>query len=155
MLNLNTTNEISTCKLLKYSPKRDSLFVKLKKELHVAPDVPGFRVLCPTQWNARTNALQSVIDNWEPLQELWDECLSMKLDSEVKAHIIGVKHQIQTIEFFLGLLLEFFSGGILTTCQKLFNTLTCHQLKGSNIYDSENIAIHENWWAVWIVLVYC
>lgn len=43
---LDTTNEIS--KLIKYSPKRDTLFEKLKQEL--APDTPGFRVLCPTRW---------------------------------------------------------------------------------------------------------
>ena len=48
---LDTTNEI--LKLLKYSPKRDSLFEKLKMEL--APDVPGFQVLCPTQWTVWAN----------------------------------------------------------------------------------------------------
>ena len=42
---LDTTNEIHVSKLLKHSPKRDSVFEKLKKEL--APDVPGFRVPCP------------------------------------------------------------------------------------------------------------
>ena len=40
---LDTTSEIS--KLLKYSPKRDRMFEKLKAEL--APETPGFRVLCP------------------------------------------------------------------------------------------------------------
>ena len=65
---LNTANEIS--KQLKYSPKRDSLFEKLKKEL--APDMPGFWVLCPTRWTVRVSSLQSVKDNWEPLQELWE-----------------------------------------------------------------------------------
>ena len=42
---LDTTSEIS--KLLKYSPKRDRMFEKLKAEL--APETPGFRVLCPTR----------------------------------------------------------------------------------------------------------
>ena len=41
---LDTTNGIS--KLLKYSPKRDTLFEKIKKEL--APDTPGFRVVSTT-----------------------------------------------------------------------------------------------------------
>ena len=41
---LDTTNGIS--KLLKYSPKRDTLFEKIKKEL--APDTPGFRVVSNT-----------------------------------------------------------------------------------------------------------
>lgn len=42
---LEVMTEIS--KLIKKSPKRDSLFQKLESEL--APDTPGFRVLCPTR----------------------------------------------------------------------------------------------------------
>ena len=77
---LDTTSEIS--KLLKYSPKRDRMFEKLKAEL--APKTPGFRVLCPTRWTVRAASLQSVIDNWIPLQELWDESFETSLESEVK-----------------------------------------------------------------------
>ncbi|XP_011402633.1 PREDICTED: zinc finger MYM-type protein 1-like [Amphimedon queenslandica] len=95
---LDTTNEIS--KLLKYSPKRDTLYEKMKQEL--APDTPGFRRLCPTQWTVRANSLQGVIDSWLPLRELWDECLTQRLDSEVKSQIIGVKHQMSTFEYFFG-----------------------------------------------------
>lgn len=97
---LDITNEVS--KLLKYSPKRDTLFEKLKKEL--APEVPGFRVLCPTRWTVRANSLQSVIENYEPLLELWEECLRMsRLDSETKCRIVGVKHQMETFQYFYGI----------------------------------------------------
>ena len=41
----DTVNEIT--KLLKYSPKRDAIFEKIKKE--IAPATPGFRALCPTR----------------------------------------------------------------------------------------------------------
>ena len=34
-------------KLVKFSPKRDSLLKKLKQEL--APETPGFRTLCPDE----------------------------------------------------------------------------------------------------------
>ena len=95
---LDTTNEIS--KLLKYSPKRDTLFAKLKNEL--APDTPGFRVLCPTRWTVRAASLQSVLDNWKPLQELWEESLDTKLDPEIKSRIIGVKYQMETFNYFFG-----------------------------------------------------
>ena len=61
---LDTTSEIS--KLLKFSPKRDRMFEKLKAKL--APETPGFRVLCPIRWTVRAALLQSVIDNWIPLQ---------------------------------------------------------------------------------------
>ena len=87
-------------KLLKFSPKRDALFCKLKAEL--APETPGFRVLCPTRWTVRAASLQSVIDNWKPLQELWQESLDTKLDPEVKSRIIGVKYQMGTFSYFLG-----------------------------------------------------
>ena len=40
----DTTSEIA--KLLKYSPKRNSMFHNLKDEL--VPETPGFRTLCPT-----------------------------------------------------------------------------------------------------------
>ena len=95
---LDTTNEIS--KLLKFSPKRDAHFSKLKSEL--APDTPGFRVLCPTRWTIRGTSLQSVLDNWKPLQELWDESLDTKLDPEIKSRIIGIKHQMETFDYFFG-----------------------------------------------------
>ena len=52
---LDTTSEIS--KLLKYSPKRNTMFVKLKEEL--APRTPGFRTLCPTRWTVRAISLSS------------------------------------------------------------------------------------------------
>ena len=117
---LDTTNEIS--KLLKYSPKRDTLFENIKQEL--APDTPGFRVLCPTRWTVRANSLQSVIDNWLPLCELWDECLTQRLDSEVKSRIIGVKHQMSTFEYFfgtsLGVLLLKHSDNLSKTLQHTF-----------------------------------
>lgn len=117
---LDTTNEIS--KLLKYSPKRDTLFHKLKQDL--APHTPGFRVLCPTRWTVRANSLQSVIDNWEPLHELWEECLCTRLDSEVKSRIIGVKYQMQTFQYFfgtsLGVLLMSHSDNLSRTLQHTF-----------------------------------
>lgn len=60
-------------------------FCKLKDEL--ANDSPG-SVSCAMfyqvhAWAVQVNSLQGVIDNWLPLQELWDECLATKLQSEV------------------------------------------------------------------------
>ena len=56
---LDTVGEIN--KLLKYSPRRDSLFEQLKSS--VSPGTVGFRTRCPTQWTVRAASLQSVIDN--------------------------------------------------------------------------------------------
>ena len=63
---LEITFEVS--KLVKFSPKRDVMFEKLKDKL--PPDTPGFRVLCPTRWTVRANSLQSVLDNYSVLQKL-------------------------------------------------------------------------------------
>lgn len=51
---LDTAFEIS--KLLKFSPRRDALFSKLKGE--IAPGTPGFCTLCPTCWTVRATSLE-------------------------------------------------------------------------------------------------
>ena len=43
-----------------------------------------------------------MLDNWKPLQELWDESLKTKLDSEIKSRIIGVKYQMQQFSYLFG-----------------------------------------------------
>ena len=112
---LDTTSEIS--KLLKYLPKRDRMFEKLKAEL--APETPGFRVIYPTRWTVRAASLRSVIDNWIPLQELWDESLETNPESEVK-RVIGVKHQMGTFDYYFGVSLD---AQILRVCDNLSKTL--------------------------------
>ena len=117
---LDTTSEIS--KLLKYWSKQDRMFEKLKAEL--APETPGFRVLCPTRWTVRAASLQSVIDNWISLQELWDESLEMNIESEVKTRVIGVKHQMGTFDYYFGVSL---CAQILRISDNLSKTLQdCH-----------------------------
>ena len=63
---LDCANEIT--KLKKLSPSCDVLFEKIKLEL--APQSPGMRVLCPTHWTVRADALSSVLINNSVLQEL-------------------------------------------------------------------------------------
>ena len=98
---MDATFEIS--KLIKYSPKCDAMFLKLKSEL--SPDSPGFRVLCPTRWTVRADSLRSVLDNYTALQHLWDEGLETRLDTEVKARVIGVKSQMETFCYYFGVCL--------------------------------------------------
>ena len=98
---MDATFEIS--KLIKYSPKHDATFTKLKSEL--SAETPGFKVLCSTRWNVRANSLLSVMDNYTALQHTWDESLDSRLDREVKSRVIGVKAQTETFNFFLGVCL--------------------------------------------------
>ena len=86
---LDIVAEIS--KLIKKSPKRDAAFEKLKAVL--APEIPGFRVLCPTRWTVRAASLQRVIDNYQVLLQVWEEALDCTLDGEIRARIAGVETQ--------------------------------------------------------------
>ena len=79
------------------------MFENLKSKL--APDTPGFRVLCPTRWTVRANSLQSVLDNYSVLQELWEEAKDKASDPSMKARIIGVQAQFRKFQYFFGVLL--------------------------------------------------
>ena len=87
-------------KLLKFSPKRDAIFDKLKTT--IAPDSPDFRTLSPTRWTVRAACLERVLENWNVLRELWSQLLETKLDPEVKSRITGVRYQMQTFDFYFG-----------------------------------------------------
>ena len=98
---LDITFEMS--KLIKYSPKRDALFKKLKEELQ--PELPGMRVLCPTRWTVKADSLKSVLDNYIVLQELWEEAEKTTKDSDITAYVIGVASQMTNFEFYFGVYL--------------------------------------------------
>ena len=96
---LDVTHEI--CKLVKFSPKRNAIFDKLKEEL--SPETPGLRVLCPTRWTVRAKSLGSVLTNYSVLQQLWDSVLEGTLDPDTRAQvIIGVRAQMESFEYFFG-----------------------------------------------------
>ena len=98
------TSEIS--KLLKYSPRRDSLFEMLKQQLAPdAPDVPGFRTLCPTRWTVKVSSLDSVLKNYRVFQALWEEAKEIAPDSETHTRIAGVEFKMSTFPYLFGVLL--------------------------------------------------
>ena len=98
---LDTVFEIT--KLLKFSPKRDALFTKLKEE--IAPGTPGFHTLCPTRWTVRAGSLKSVIDNYLVFQSLWEEVKDAVTNSEIRACVIGVDATMNRFDFLFGLVL--------------------------------------------------
>ena len=51
---LNTVHEIT--KLVKYSPRRESLFNAIKDDL--APGNTGIRIFCPTRWTVRADSME-------------------------------------------------------------------------------------------------
>ena len=98
---LDTSYEI--VKLVKKSPRRDAMLQKLKTEMQ--EDSPGIRVLCPTRWTVRAQALQSIISNYEVLQELWQQSIDVTKDAEMRSRIHGVSVYMKSFNFFFGLLL--------------------------------------------------
>ena len=63
----------------------------------------GIRSFCPTRWTVRGDAIQSIIDDYNTLQQLWDECLDKRLDPDVKGRIIVVKTQMSQYYLLFGL----------------------------------------------------
>ena len=94
---LETTFEIT--KLAKYSPRRENLFNDIKEEME--PGSLGIRSLCPTRWTVCADAMQSIIKNYQVLQELWEQAADVARDTETIARIQGVASQMKTFEYFL------------------------------------------------------
>jgi hypothetical protein len=95
---LDVTYEIS--KLLKYSPRRDTVFEKLKSQM--APEFPGFRTLCPTRWTVRASSLESVLSNYEVFLAFWDEAKDIAPDADARTRIAGVQFQMTTFNYLFG-----------------------------------------------------
>ncbi len=98
---LDTTHEIS--ELLKFSPRREAIFQKLRNE--ISPNYAGFRTLCPTRWTVRASSLASVINNYSIILSVWDEALTIARDTETRARLIGVQYVMSQFEYFFGIVL--------------------------------------------------
>ena len=59
----------------------------------------------PTRWTIHAQSIASTLANYKSIQDLWDEALEGSLDSEIKARIQGVSSQMETFQFFFGMLL--------------------------------------------------
>ena len=89
--------------VIKKSPRRDALLQKLKAEMPESS--PGIRVLCPTRWTVRAQALQSIITNYEALQELWSQSIDIVRDADMRSRIHGVSMHMKSFDFFFVLML--------------------------------------------------
>lgn len=102
---LEVTYEVT--KLIKYSPRREEVFRELKSshDIQTGSRSPGIRVLCPTRWTVRAEALASILGNYETLLSTWEECVELVRDTESKARINGVCSQMKTFDFLFGVVL--------------------------------------------------
>ena len=125
---LETTHEVT--KLIKYSPRREGIFNKVKDSLPGSSG-PGIRVLCPTRWTVRAEALSSIINNYKVLQHTWEEAVEVVQDTDTKARIHGVA---STFEYIFGNLL---GQMVLKHADNLSSTL---QNKSLSAADGQQIA---------------
>ena len=127
---LDTTLEMT--KLIKFSPRRDAIFQKIKAE--VSPGTTNFRTLCPTRWTVRAASLQSVIDNYAVFKEVWEVAVDAVHDCEMRARIGGVNAAMGTFDFLFAL---FLGEMILRHADNLSKTLQSPTLTAS---DSKQLA---------------
>ena len=99
---LDTSREIT--KLIKYSPRRERIFMKLKERLPASST--GIRVLCPTRWAVRADTLSSIISNYEALQNTWEEVLAVTKYTKAKARIQGVSAQMDMFQYLYGIMVS-------------------------------------------------
>ncbi|CAC5378353.1 unnamed protein product [Mytilus coruscus] len=63
----------------------------------------GIRVLCPTRWTVKADAMIAIINNYESLKKLWEWSLYKLKDTDMKARVRGVEAHMQRFDFFFGL----------------------------------------------------
>ena len=63
------------------------------------------------------NCFQSICENYEVLRTLWDECLQIVKQPDIKARINGVKTQMEKFNFFFAIQLG----------ERILNTPTIYQ----------------------------
>ena len=86
---------LEICKLLKFSPRREAIFSKLKSP--ITPHVPSVRSLCPTRWTVRVASLESIRQNYPTFFATWEEAEDVVKQADVKARITGVAAKMKEL----------------------------------------------------------
>ena len=94
-------------KLIKFSPKRNAAFDWIKNELSTEDSTSDFgrsiKKICATRCTVRGESVCSILNNYCILMELWEQCLEIRLDPDVKGQIIGVTTQMTRFDLLIGL----------------------------------------------------
>ena len=127
---LDTTREIT--KLIKYSPKREGIFQRLKEGLSSA-STPGIRVLCSTRWTVRAESIHCILINYDTLRRIRTEALQVTKDTNTKACIQGVAAQMSTFPYLYGSMFGKLVLNTLTTLAKHCSMLLLSAAEGQKI----------------------
>ena len=102
---LSVVGEI--CILVKFSPKRESLLGNINDNIEKGQEdveqIKKLTKLSTTRWTVGAKCMKRILDNYQSLIQLWEECLEERLDQETRARIIGCKNQMESFYFFFGL----------------------------------------------------
>ena len=92
------------CILTKFSPKREHFLGNMSDNMgkENSETFTKLKKLSATRWKVCTECIKRIIDNYESLLQLWEECLKEKLDQETKAKIVGYKNQMESFYFVFG-----------------------------------------------------
>lgn len=118
--------------LIKWSPKRSSLFEKLQGEM--SPGAHDLRALCPTRWTVRTGAIHAVIENYATLCHALDEIHASGRD-EYAMKAGGCLQQMEKFRTFFGLKLGYL---VFSITEQLSVTL---QRKDTTVQEANEAAL--------------
>ena len=126
---MGTVGEITV--LIKNSPKREKMLGSLTENvegLEESQEGKGDSLdkMSVTQWTVRANWFKKIIDHYNSLQQLWEDCLQENLTKDVRFRIIGCQAQMKTFSFLFGLCLG--------------QSLYCHTDNLSKAFQNQNMS---------------
>jgi len=109
---LETIEEL--VQLIKFSPKRLSLFEAIKKDIVVSNGeavTSNLRTLCPTRWTVKHSAIMAVLENYKTLKSVLEKVEEGHDEYAAKAHGLLLKMESFEIYFGLNFLFNIFCRG--------------------------------------------
>ena len=92
---MNNANEF--IKLVKYSPNRESLLQQIKNNVgddnEMTAISAGLTKFSATRWTVQATCFQRILDSYEELLSLWNECLETNLEPDIRGKLWDVKHR--------------------------------------------------------------
>ena len=118
-------------KLLKFSPRRDAIFDKLKKKQEITPNVLGLRTLSPTHWTIRAASLESIHLNY-PMHT------NGNLGRSITCGINSVAAKMSDFAFHFRLML---AELLLRHCDNLNETIQCSSMPAIEVHSLSELCI--------------
>ena len=90
--------------LIKFSPKRLTIFEQFRKNISLSDDSihqPSLRPLCPTRWTVRHSAINSILINYQALKSALD--MIQQGTDEYSAKGRGLLMQMESFDIFFSL----------------------------------------------------